>query len=76
MHINAKVREYELKRDDGTANRGRLLEDIIPELLGIPINLKLKVPRSFHESLKKFMKEHGLDPKFDVRKILEYGLAE
>jgi hypothetical protein len=76
MRINAKVREYELKHDDGTANRGRLLEDIIPELLGIPINLKLKVPRSFHESLKKFMKEHGLDPKFDVRKILEYGLAE
>ena len=76
MRINAKVREYELKHDDGTANKGRLLEDIIPELLGIPINLKLKVPRSFHESLKKFMKEHGLDPKFDVRKILEYGLAE
>ena len=76
MHINAKAREQELKSDDETTSRGRLLEDITPELLGIPINLKLSVPRSFHESLKKFMKEHGLDPKFDVRKILEYGLAE
>lgn len=52
------------------------LEDIIPELLGIPIHLKLSVPRSFYETLKKFIKDHGLDPKFDVRKILEYGLAE
>ena len=52
------------------------LEDVIPELLGIPIHLKLSVPRSFYETLKKFIKDHGLDPKFDVRKILEYGLAE
>jgi hypothetical protein len=52
------------------------LEDIIPELLGIPIHLKLSVPRSFYETLKKFIKDHGLDPKFDVRKILEYGLTE
>ena len=76
MRINAKVREYELKHDDGTANRSRLLEDIIPELLGIPVNLKLTVPRSFYESLKKFIKEHGLHPKLDVRKIVEYGLVE
>jgi len=76
MHTNAKAREQEMKSDDETTSRGRLLEDITPELLGIPINLKLSVPRTFHESLKKFMKEHGLDPKFDVRKILEYGLAE
>jgi hypothetical protein len=76
MHISAKAREYELKRDDGTTRRSQLLDDIIPELLCIPINLKLKVPRSFQESLKKFVKEHGLDPKFDVRKILEYGLME
>jgi len=75
MHISAKAGEYELKRDDGT-RRSRGLDDVIPELLGIPINLKLKVPRSFQESLKKFVKEHGLDPKFDVRKILEYGLGE
>lgn len=52
------------------------LEDIIPELLEIPIHLKLSVPRSFYETLKKFIKDHGLDPKFDVRKILEYGLTE
>ena len=64
-----------MKRDDGT-RRSRGLDDVIPELLDIPINLKLKVPRSFQESLKKFVKEHGLDPKFDVRKILEYGLGE
>jgi hypothetical protein len=76
MRINAKVREYELKHDDGTANRSRLLEDIIPELLGVPVNLKLTVPRSFYDSLKGFIKEHGLHPKFDVRKILEYGLVE
>jgi hypothetical protein len=75
MHISAKAGEYELKRDDGT-RRSRGLDDVIPELLDIPINLKLKVPRSFQESLKKFVKEHGLDPKFDVRKILEYGLGE
>lgn len=75
MHISAKARECELKRDDGT-RRSQLLGDVIPELLGIPIHLKLKVPRSFQESLKKFIKEHGLDPKFDVRKILEYGLVE
>ena len=76
MRINAKGREHELKRDDRKANRGRLLEDIIPELLGIPISLKLTVPRSFYGSLKKFVKEHGLDPKLDVRKIVEYGLVE
>jgi hypothetical protein len=76
MHTNAKAREQKLKSDDETTSRSRVLDDIIPELLGIPINLKLSVPRTFHESLKKFMKEHGLDPKFDVRKILEYGLAE
>jgi len=35
------------------------LEDIIPELLGIPIHLKLSVPRSFYETLKKFIKDHG-----------------
>ena len=52
------------------------LEEIAPELLGIPINLNLRVPRSFQESLKRFMKEHGLDPKFDLRKILEYGLVQ
>jgi len=76
MHTNAKAREQEMKSDDETTSRSRLLEDITPELLGIPINLKLSVPRTFQESLKKFMKEHGLDPKFDVRKILEYGLVE
>jgi len=76
MRINAKEREYKLKHDDGTANRSRLLEDIIPELLGIPVNLKLTVPRSFYESLKKFVKDHGLHPKLDVRKIVEYGLVE
>jgi hypothetical protein len=65
-----------LKRDDETTNEGQRLEGIAPELLGIPINLKLKVPRRFQESLKKFIKEHGLDPKFDVRKILEYGLLQ
>jgi hypothetical protein len=52
------------------------LDDVIPEVLGIPIHLKLRVSRSFQESLKKFVKEHGLDPKFDVRKILEYGFGE
>ena len=64
-----------MKRDDGT-RRSRGLDDVIPEVLGIPIHLQLKVSRSFQESLKKFVKEHGLDPKFDVRKILEYGLME
>ncbi len=75
MHISAKAREYELKPEDGT-RRSQVLDDIMPELLGIPISLKLRVPGSFHGSLKKFIKEHGLDPKFDVRKILEYGLME
>jgi hypothetical protein len=75
MQISAKAREYELNPDDGT-KRSWVLDDIMPELLGIPINLKLAVPRSCQESLKKFIKEHGLDPKFDVRKILEYGLVE
>jgi len=65
-----------LKRDDRKANRSQLLEDIIPELLGIPISLKLTVPGSFYESLKEFIREHGLHPKLDVRKILEYGLVE
>jgi hypothetical protein len=75
MHISAKAREYELKRDEGT-RRSQFLGDVITELLGIPIHLKLKVPRSFQEALKKFVKEYGLHPKFDVRKILEYGLVE
>jgi len=75
MRMSAKAREYELKRDEGT-RRSQLLGDVITELLGIPIHLKLRVPRSFQESLKKFVKEHGLHPKFDVRKILEYGLVE
>lgn len=64
-----------MKSEDET-KRSQLLGNVIPEVLGIPVNLKLKVPRSFQESLKKFVKEHGLDPKFDIRKILEYGLGE
>jgi hypothetical protein len=61
---------------ENETNRSQLLGKIVPEVLGIPVNLKLKVPRSFQESLKTFVKEHGLDPKFDIRKILEYGLDE
>jgi hypothetical protein len=45
-------------------------------LLGIPIHLKLFVPRGFADTLRKFVKDHGLDPKFDARKILEYGLVQ
>jgi hypothetical protein len=52
------------------------LDDIIPELLGIPIHLKLSVATGFANMLKKFIKDHGLHPKYDVRKILEFGLAE
>jgi len=56
--------------------KSQSLEDIIPELLGIPIHLKLSVPRDSADALKKFVKDHGLHPKFDVRKILEYGLVQ
>lgn len=56
-------------------HKNQSLEDIIPELLGIPIHLKLSVPKGFADTLRNFVKDHGLHPKFDVRKILEYGLV-
>lgn len=70
--MKQKVKNEETKKPKGS----QLLDDIMPDLLGIPIELKLLVPRTFYAVLKKFINEHGLDPKFDVRKILEYGLAE
>jgi hypothetical protein len=65
-----------MKAKDKERRKSQSLDDIIPELLGIPIHLELSVPRGFADTLKKFVKDHGLDPKFDVRKILEYGLAQ
>ena len=65
-----------MKAENKKQRKSQSLEDIIPELLGIPIHLKLSVPRSFADTLRKFVKDHGLDPKFDIRKILEYGLAQ
>jgi hypothetical protein len=65
-----------MKAENKKPRKSQSLEDIIPELLGIPIHLELSVPRGFADTLKKFVKDHGLDSKFDVRKILEYGLAE
>jgi hypothetical protein len=65
-----------MKAENKKPRKSQSLEDIIPELLGIPIHLKLFVPRGFADTLRKFVKNHGLDPKFDVRKILEYGLAQ
>jgi len=65
-----------MKAEDKERRKSQSLYDIIPELLGIPIHLELSVPRGFADTLRKFVKDHGLDPKFDVRKILEYGLAQ
>lgn len=65
-----------MKLKNKKPRKSQNLEDIIPELLGIPIHLKLSVPKSFADTLKKFVKDHGLHPKFDVRKILEYGLVQ
>ncbi len=65
-----------MKAENKKPRKNQSLENIIPELLGIPIHLKLFVSRGFADTLRKFVKDHGLDPKFDVRKILEYGLTE
>jgi len=65
-----------MKSKSKKPRKNQNLEDIIPELLGIPIHLKLSVPRSFADTLRGFVKDHGLHPKFDVRKILEYGLVQ
>ena len=76
MHYKPKTRTKRMNSENRKPSKHQSLEDIIPELLGIPVHLKLSVPRSFYETLKKFIKDHGLDPKFDVRKIVEYGLTE
>jgi len=65
-----------MKVKDEGHRKSHSLYDIIPELLGIPIHLRLSVPRVFVDTLKKFVKDHGLHPKYDVRKIVEYGLAQ
>jgi hypothetical protein len=65
-----------MKTEGKERSKSRSLDNIIPELLGISIHLKLSVPRGFADTLRKFVKDHGLHPKFDVRKILEYGLAQ
>lgn len=65
-----------MKTENKKQSKSRNLDNIIPELLGIPIHLKLSVPRDFADTLKKFVKDQGLHPKFDVRKILEYGLVQ
>jgi hypothetical protein len=65
-----------MKTESKEPLKNQRLEDVIPELLGIPIHLRLSVPRGFYNELRNFIKDHGLHPKFDVRKILEYGLTE
>lgn len=70
------VKGRKMKTESKKPRKRQDLDNIIPELLGIPIHLKLSVPRSFGDTLRKFVKDHGLHPKFDVRKILEYGLVQ
>jgi len=65
-----------MKAESKDPLKNQSIEDIIPELLGIPVHLRLSVPRGFYNELRNFIKDHGLHPKFDVRKILEYGLTE
>jgi hypothetical protein len=65
-----------MKTESAKTRKNPLFDKILPELTGTSVSLRLSIPRSFHNSLKKFIKDYSLHPKFDVRKILEYGLTE
>jgi hypothetical protein len=71
-----RTRDEKMEVKSKKPHKRRNLDDIIPELLGIPVHLELTVPKGFADKLKKFVKDHGLHPKFDVRKVVEFGLAE